>query len=206
MGARSRLAAALHTLRAMSRPFATPLTARPRPAEPKGGLATLVVLLLMVGIVGGGFIAQGAIASAPPSPVTVARGVTLTPLEGWEFGGRSPDGNTILLSQGSGSLAITVADGSDARAALAALRDEWLASGTVSASEIVDAADVRPGQPGLRFAYSGTFEDLATPVEGEVTGVAGTDLSVLFDGWAGFGEYVAASNDIATMIRGTVIP
>jgi hypothetical protein len=187
-----------------------PMPAAPQPREPKGGLATLVVLLIMVGIVAGGFVAQNAVADEPPKPIAVGLGVSITPPPDWEFGGRSEDVNTILLSQGSGSLAITVVDGTEVRAALEALRDEWLAGGTVSASDIGEVADVRPGQAGLRFAYSGTFEDVGTPrstaVEGEVTGVSGTGVTVLFDGWAGLGDYVAVSAEIATMIRETVIP
>ena len=53
--------------------------------EPKGGLATLVVLLIMVGIVAVGFVAQNAVAGEPPRPVSVARGVSVQPLVGWEF-------------------------------------------------------------------------------------------------------------------------
>ena len=185
---------------------ADPIVTAPR-TEPRGGLATLVVFVIMIGIVAGGAFAQNAVAGIPAGPVEVARGVMLTPLTEWEFGGRSDDGNTILLSQGSGSLAISVVEPSDAVAGLTALRDEWLASGTVTATEIEPVGGVRVRQPAFRFAYSGTFEEEhAAAVEGEVTGVSGSEVAVLFDGWAGYGEYASVRDEIATMIRDTVIP
>ena len=175
--------------------------------QPKGWLATLVVFLTMIGVVGGGCFAAEAIADAPPVPVTVADGVTLTPLPDWEFGGRSEDGKTILLSRGQGSLAISVEPGVPVETALANLRNEWTASGTVTATEIVAApTEVRPGATVLRFGYSGTFDDIASAVEGEVTGVQGTSVAVVFDGWAGFGEYHTVSAQIDEMIRATTIP
>src|SRR5688572_13907764 len=128
---------------------AYPIATAPN-TEPRGGFATLVVLLIMIGIVAGGAVAQNAVAGIPQGPVQVARGVVLTPLPEWSFGGRSDDGNTILLSQGNGSLAITVADGPDPVAAMTQLRDEWLASGTVSAGEIEPVEGARTGQSAFR--------------------------------------------------------
>jgi hypothetical protein len=189
----------------MSTPLVLP-TAAAYPAQPRGGLATLVVFLIMVGIVAGGAFAAGAVANTPSLPVMVSDGVVVTPLPEWEFGGRSDDGKTILLSQGSGSLAITVVDASDPEAGLADMRDEWLASGTVTAGEIEPVEGVRVDQPVFRFAYSGTFDDIASTVEGEVTGVGGTGVAALFDGWAGFGDYLTVSDEIATMIGSAVIP
>src|SRR5687768_13806292 len=83
----------------MSTPLVAPIAAA-RATQPRGGLATLAVLLIMVGILVGGFMAVGAVANVPSAPVTVASGVVVTPLTGWEFGGRSEDGKTILMSQG----------------------------------------------------------------------------------------------------------
>ena len=46
-----------------------------RPAQPKGWLATLGVLAVMLGIVGVGFVAAAALSSVPDKPITVADGV-----------------------------------------------------------------------------------------------------------------------------------
>lgn len=174
--------------------------------QPRGGLATLAVLLIMVGIVAGGYFAQDAVADMPAQPVEVAGGVVVTPVADWEFGGRSDNGTTVLLSQGDGSLTVTVQQGTDVVAALSGLRDEWTGSGTVTASQVEPVADLRGGQPGNGFRYSGTFSDVPAGVEGEVIGYAGDGIVVIFDGWAGLGSYRTVADDVATMINSTLIP
>ncbi len=160
----------------------------------------------MVGIVGAGFLAQNAVADIPNQPVQISHGVTLTPPPDWEFQGRADDQDTILLSRGNGSLAVGVAEGTDYRAALSALRDGWIASGTVSAGDIRDAPGVHGAQPAAQFTYSGTFEGVASAVEGEVVAVAGSSVVVVFDGWADIGEFGGVADDIAAIIAGTTIP
>ena len=184
----------------------TSTTATRAAAEPRGCLATLAALVIMVGILVGGLLAEGAVADQPPVPVEVSNGVIVTPPADWEFGGRSEDGRTILLSKGSGSLAVAVTDGTDVIGALNGLRGEWLASGKVSASEVGEVASVRPGATAHGFGYSGTFPNVGAPVEGEVVGFAGTSVAVLFDGWAAFGGYPSVRDEIAEIIRGAAIP
>lgn len=183
----------------------TTASTRPR-SQPRGGLATLAVLLIMLGIVGLGYIAQDAVAGLPPRPVEVTAGVVVTPLEDWEFGGRSEDGTAVLLSQGDGSLGVEVRPGTDVAAVLAALRAEWTGSEAVTASEIEPVTNLRNGQAGQRFAYSGTFEGVPAAVEGEVTAYAGRGIVVLFDGWSGLGSFRNVKSDIEAMINAAVIP
>ena len=187
---------------------ATPPLAAPTTRPPKGWLATFVVAAVMVVIVGGGFVAQGAVANEPPKPVEI-NGVVLTPAEGWDFAGRSDDGTTILLTNGNGSLAITAfISGAELLCAecdpLVRKRDEWLKTGTVTAT---DPAPVTIGSRTLsRFQYTGTFDDVPTPVEGTVSEYRGARAPVLFDGWAGVGEYRSVTDDIDSMIGGATIP
>jgi len=162
--------------------------------------------MIMIGIVVGGFVAQDAVADVPNRPVDVGHGVSLVPPPDWEFVGRANDQDTILLSRGNGNLAITVTEGTDERAALTALRDEWTASGTVSAGEIRDAKGVHGTPPAARFTYSGSFEELASAVEGEVTAVRGISVVVVFDGWSDVGEFAGVADDIGAIIAGTTIP
>jgi hypothetical protein len=176
-------------------------------APPRGWLATLIVLVVMLGIVVGGCVASNALANEPPKPINVSHGVSLTAPWDWEYSGKSEDGNTILLSRGNGSLAVSVDDDPNPRDALEKVRTEFTADGKVTASEIRTVSGARPdGQDVLRFAYSGTFPDIAVPVEGEVTAVTGDGYVVLFDGWAGLGDYVTVRDEIATMISGATIP
>ncbi len=67
-------------------------------------------------------------------------------------------------------------------------------------------SELRPGQTAVRATYSGSFEGIAYPVEGEVTAVQGTDVTVIFDAWAGFGELDLARAEIERMIGGASIP
>jgi hypothetical protein len=175
-------------------------------SQPKGCLAVLAVLGVMIGIVVAGAIASDSLANEPPKPITVGQGVSLTAPWSWEYQGRSEDQNTILLSRGNGSLAVTINEGTDATAALQALRDEWEATGVVTTSDIKPVPDVRPGDNVLRFAYTGDFEDVSGAIEGEVTAVVGDNIVVVFDGWSGSGDYITVRDEIDTMISGATIP
>jgi hypothetical protein len=90
------------------------------------------------------------------------------------------------------------------------LRDEWSALGTVTVGDIAAVSDARAdGKATAVFPYSGTFpgEGMSGTVEGEVTGVQGSNnLAVVFDAWAGEGDFLRARDDITTIIRGTTIP
>ncbi len=174
--------------------------------EPKGCLAVIAVVVVMIGILVVGAVASDSLANEAPKPINLGHGVSLTAPWSWEYQGRSEDQNTVLLSRGNGSLAVTVNEATDPSAVLQALRDEWEASGTVTTTDIKPVPDLRPGDNVLRFAYTGDFDDIAGAVEGEVTAVAGDDIVVVFDGWSGYGDYVTVRDEIETMISGATIP
>jgi hypothetical protein len=180
-----------------------PVAAKAR--QPKGCLAVIVVGLVMVGILVGGAFASDALANLPPKPVSVGPVSVVVP-NTWTFEGRGEDGNAILLSRGNGSLGVAVLEGTDATATLEEMRAEWESTGTVTTSDIQPVPDLRPGETVQRFAYTGEFEGLAGPVEGEVTAVAGDGFVVVFDGWSGIGDYVTVRDEIETMIGGATIP
>jgi hypothetical protein len=168
-------------------------------------LRTGAIAGVMLGILAVGWLLAKAPASVPSGPISVALGVAVTPPEGWQLGGRSNGGKTVLLSRGDASLAISVASDTNELAAVTRQRDEWLTGGTVTDGEVAPLS-LRAGQPAVRFAYSGTFEHINSPVEGALTGVRGTNLVALFDGWSGFGGYGAVAKNIDAIIRATVIP
>lgn len=161
----------------------------------------------MLGIVGGGFAAAEAVAEMPTPPITVADGVVVQPLPGWEFGGRADDGGGVLFSKGDGSLAVSVVPGRpEPAAALSTLLAGWRSErGTVISTSQVEPSTVR-AQPAARVAYSGNFAGINYPVEGEVTAVQGSRATVLFDGWAGVGDYARVRADIDRMIVAATIP
>jgi hypothetical protein len=181
-----------------------------RPAQPKGWLATLGVLALMLGIVGAGFFAAAALSSVPDKPITVANGVQVIIPPQWEYVGRSNDGKTIELTRGNATVDITVIEDSDETTALEHVRADWAKIPTVSMGDIAPVADLRTdGKPAARFAYSGTFpgEGLPGAVEGEVTAVRGSNsVAVAFDAWASQGGFANAGAAIAAIIREATIP
>ena len=182
-----------------------------RAAAPKGWLATLGVLLVMVGIVGGGFVAAVALSSVPDKPVSVADGVSVVIPPDWEYVGRGDDGKTIEMTRGNATVDVSVVEDSDETTALKHLREDWAKRfPNVSMGEVAAVADLRTdGKPAARFAYSGTLpgEGLPGAVEGEVTAVRGSNrVAVVFDAWAGQGEFATASDGIAKIIRETTIP
>jgi hypothetical protein len=182
--------------------------AAPTTRQPKGWIATLVVGVLMTGILVVGFVGADAIPAQPPRAVAINRAATIMPADGWDFAGRSDDGGTILLTNGSGSLAvdasiqfaIELCRGCDP---LNRKRSEWLETGTVVVSPIRDV--VIGNRAAQRFDYSGTFSDVPTPVEGTVTYMRGDTAYAVFDGWAGLGDYSVVSDDVDQMISTAII-
>ncbi|MDQ3492882.1 MAG: hypothetical protein M3452_06430 [Chloroflexota bacterium] len=176
--------------------------------EPRGCLPTLLVFLAMILIVGSGAVAAEAVAGLPSRPVNVARDITIAPAGEWEFGGRTDDDRGILLSKGSVSLVVSVQDrAASPEAALEALFDDWQSeSDAPLAVGPVSAIDLRPGQAAVRASYSGTFEGIGYPVEGEVTVIQGAQATVIFDAWAGFGDFVLSRAEIDQMTREASIP
>ena len=164
----------------------------------------------MLGIVGVGFFAAAALSSVPDKPITVANGVQVVIPPEWEYVGRSNDGKTIELTRGNATVDVTVVEDSDETTALNHVRADWAQIPTLSMGDIAPVADARTdGKPAARFAYSGTIPGAGLPgaVEGEVTAVRGSNsVAVVFDAWAGQGEFANASGAIATMIRETTIP
>jgi hypothetical protein len=137
--------------------------------------------------------------------VAVSRGVSVQPPTGWEFAGRTDDGSGVLLTSGSASVFIETVDGTDERLALDALREEWATEPTLGMGA-VEESDVRPGVPGAQFAYSGTVEGIASAIEGEVFALRGRGYVVLFDGWAGLGDYLLVRDVIRGMVREAALP
>jgi hypothetical protein len=178
------------------------------PDRQRGCLATIAVFVVMLGIVGSGFVALGAVADVPTPPVTVADGVVIDPLPDWEFAGRSDDGRGILLSKGGGSLAVLVEpEAEDPAAAITALFAEWRAeAGTQITTGAIEASDVRPGSRAATATYAGYFAGIAYGVDGEVTAVAGSSTTVIFDGWADEGDFALVRPEVNEMIRGATIP
>jgi hypothetical protein len=94
--------------------------------------------------------------------------VIVRPLPGWEFGGRADDGDGVLFSKGSGSLAVSVSPAREEPAdALTALLAGWRAEhGTVISTGDIEASQIRGPAPAARVPYSGNFAGINYAVGG----------------------------------------
>lgn len=175
------------------------------PAEPRGCLPTFLVAVLMFSIALSGGIALAAVEGGPAPVVHVAGPVSIQPLPGWEFVSRSDDGNSVLLSQGSGSLLIEVVEGAWSPAdLLEATFESWEADPEAQLTTGVrESVETAPGILGVRAPYGGTFPGIEYPVEGELTVVEGGGVPVIFDAWASEGELSLVIDEIRQMIAGT---
>jgi hypothetical protein len=171
--------------------------ARPGRWRPLAG-----VLLVLAAVVLGGRVADSAL-SVPGPPVQVAAGVSVRPLSGWRS---VRQGQGVLLTRGSGSLSVLPTDGGADPATLAGEYVRQVlqpnAQG-LSLSQGLQTVHLGGGQVGVRFAYQGTFrgQGRATPLQGEVTAVAGPRAAAVFDAWAAPEVYEYERADVQEMVQ-----
>ena len=162
----------------------------------------LGVVLCLAAVVLGGRVADDAL-SVPGPPVRVADGVSVRPLSGWRA---VRQGGGVLLTRGSGSLAVLPAPaGADPAALARAYVRQVLAPNAqgLSLSRGLRTVRLASGRVGVSLAYQGTFrgQGKATPVEGEVTAVAGRRAGAVFDAWAEPGVYAYGRADVEEIIE-----
>ena len=188
----------------------TPVDEPPRPdlastlPDRPRWLPTVVVFLVMVGTVLGGFVVAAALSGPPPPPVEVGGVVRVQPLSGWEAASTTRSGELPFsrLTRGSGTLDVMTVPGfvGDAESLAERYATDVL---TRQLTGLSISKRPRPvlvaGRPGERFDYVGV-NDAGAPIEGEVTVLVtvGGD-GVVFDGWAGEGLLSFVEGDIHTM-------
>ena len=156
-----------------------------------------MVLLVLAAVVLGGRAADSAL-SEPGPPIQVAAGVSVRPLS-------VRQGPGVLLTRGSGNLSVLPAGAGADPADLAGTYVRQVlqpnAQG-LSLSQGLQTIRLGGGQIGVRFAYQGTFrgQGRATPVQGEVTAVAGPRAAAVFDAWAAPEVYEYERADVQEMV------
>ena len=159
-------------------------------------------MLVLVVVVLGGRAADSAL-SVPGPPVRVAAGVSVRPLSGWRPVRQGPG---VLLTRGSGNLSVLPAAAGAEPAELAGAYVRQVlrpnAQG-LSLSRGLETVRLDGGQVGVRLAYQGTFrgQGRVTPVQGEVTAVAGPRAAALFDAWAAPEVYEYERADVQEMVE-----
>ncbi|HYT27287.1 MAG TPA: hypothetical protein VEP73_12475 [Actinomycetota bacterium] len=148
----------------------------------------VALLAFLAVLVGGGYVTQNALANEVEPPVRVGPGVVVHPLSGWRQASTRND--AVLLTRGSGNLAVLEVDGQADPAELAAwyvaTRLRPAASGLVL-SRPLPAVRLPSGLVGARFLYQGDFHagERSMPLRGEVTTVTGpAGRGAVFDAWA----------------------
>jgi hypothetical protein len=160
------------------------------------------VLLVLAALVLGGRVADSTL-SVPGPPIQVAAGVSVRPLSGWRSVRQGPG---VLLTRGSGSLSVLPAGaGADPATVAGAYLRQVLRPNAqgLSLSEGLETVRLGGGQVGVRFAYQGTFrgQGRATPLQGEVTAVAGARAAAVFDAWAAPEVYEYERADVQDMVE-----
>jgi hypothetical protein len=180
----------------------------PLPAPPlrqRRWVPVLVVAVLLVGIVSGGYVTADALGGVGGETVVVSPSVTVTALPGWELAERFEGPTGIRLTKGGASLDVaSLPFTGSSEGLVAAYVENILEPGAEQfrVSETVEGVVLESGQVGARITYVGLFGDVQAPIEGEVTAVVTPDgLGVIFDGWAPSGQLQFAIDDIHTMIR-----
>ena len=160
-----------------------------------------MVLLVLAAVVLGGRAADSAL-SEPGPPVQVAAGVSVRPLPG---GRPVRQGPGALLTRGSGNRSVLPAGAGADPADLAGTYVRQVLQPTaqgLSLSQGLQTIRLGGGQVGVRFAYQGTFrgQGRGTPVQGEVTAVAGPRAAAVFDAWAAPEVYEYERADVQEMV------
>lgn len=201
-------------------PGAVPTPPQPPPAAPKesrwlpagGALATILFVSL------GGFLFAGEPGAAggeltgdrgrPGTPITVGS-VRIRPAAGWTVAEQIPDPPQLRLTSGAAQLYVMIPpEPGTSEGLVQAYVEEALRpqAGQLSVGSI-EPVVLPSGQQASLLAYLGTFEGVEAPLEGEVLAlVSSSGTSVVFDGWAQEGLWVASREEVRTMVGTAEIP
>lgn len=179
------------------------------PLRERRWIPALLVLLVIAGVVGGGYAVADALGEPLGRAIDVGGSVRVSALAGWEVAERFTDPPGVRLTRGAASLDVFEVPfaGSD-RELLTVYVTEVLEP---DAEQLEVSGSPEPvafdgGLAGSRIAYIGLFGGVQTPIEGEVTAVvSASGVGVVFDGWAHSGQLGGALDQIRTMVRSAEI-
>ncbi|MGH2677783.1 MAG: hypothetical protein ACRDHB_05430 [Actinomycetota bacterium] len=144
----------------------------------------------------------------PEAPIPVGP-ITIHPAPGWTVAEQIPDPPQLRLTSGAAQLFVVIPPSeSSPEGHLQSYLDEVLEpqARQLSVSR-VRHVELPSGQLGSLLAYLGSFDGVASPLEGEVLAVVSpTGTPVLFDGWAPEGLWVGARDEVRSMVATAEIP
>jgi uncharacterized protein DUF2510 len=179
----------------------------PRPPgtpTPRGWLPLAGVVVVLLTVVLGSRLPEAVLDEPVAAPVEVGSGVRVHPLSGWRAG--QPEDGRVLLTRGSGNLAVVTVPGSPDARRLAALYLERELTPAVRGplrTQPPESVRLGSGADAVRFAYEGEFADAerTTHLQGEVTALIGSGgVGVVFDAWSLPDVFRYERDDVARMI------
>ena len=180
----------------------------PPPVRERRWLPTIAVVVVIVGVVFGGYAVAGSLSTPSGQPVSVGGVVFVYPLRGWEHADTFADPPGIRLAKGSGALDVAAVPFSGTEQDLLREYVEQVLEPDANQLQVSDPGHVTlgGGRMGARAVYVGSFGDVQTPIEGEVTAVmTDSGIGVIFDGWAPSGALQYVITDIEAMVAGAEI-
>jgi hypothetical protein len=204
----------------------TPATSSPHPASPSSPspphesrwLPTLGTLAVILFTTFGGYVLAGETSAAgqevtgdggePGDPIAVGP-ISIRRAPGWSVAEQIADPPQLRLTSGAAQLFVVVPPSeASAEGHLQSYVEEILEpqARQLSVSR-VRQVDLPSGHLASLLAYVGTFEGVASPLEGEVLAVVSpTGTPVVFDGWAPEGLWVGARGEVRSMVATAEIP
>jgi hypothetical protein len=188
----------------------------PGPRESKW-LSTIGVLAVTLFVAFGGYAVAGEPSAAggeitgdqgePGEPIPVGP-ISIRPAPGWGVAEQIPDPPQLLLTNGTAQLYVGIQGDADSAEALLDAYIQAMAEDALQLSASpARGVDLPSGQPAVLSSYVGTFEGVASPLEGEVLAlISPSGTPVLFDGWAPEGLWVGARDEVRTMVGSAEIP
>jgi hypothetical protein len=144
----------------------------------------------------------------PIPPITIGP-ITIRPAPGWTVAEQIPDPPQLRLTSGAAQLYVVIPPSeSSPEGHLQSYVEEILEpqARQLSVSR-VRQIELPSGQIGSLLSYVGSFEGVASPLEGEVLAVvSSTGTPALFDGWAPEGLWVGARDEVRSMVASAEIP
>jgi hypothetical protein len=203
----------------VAQPPSPPPPAPPPPPGPRESkwLSTIGVLAVTLFVAFGGYAVAGEPSAAgdditgnqgePGEPIPLGP-ITIRPAPGWGVAEQIPDPPQLLLTNGTAQLYASV---QGEAASAEALLDAYIQAMSEDALQLsaspARGVELPSEQPGVLSSYVGTFEGVASPLEGEVLAlISPSGTPVLFDGWAPEGLWVGARDEVRTMISSAEIP
>jgi hypothetical protein len=177
-----------------------------------GALATILFVSL------GGFLFAGDPSAAggeltgdrgrPGAPIAVGP-VRIRPGAGWTIAEQISDPPQLRLTSGAAQLYVVVPPGDNTSEGLVQAYVEQALEPQASQLSVgtLEPVVLPSGQQASLLAYLGTFQGVEAPLEGEVLAlVSPSGTAVVFDGWAPEGLWVAAREQVRTMVGTAEIP